>query len=82
MRFFLITLLFSITAVAQINVPADYPTIQQAIDNANANEVIILANGTYFENLIIDKPLTLQSVNPNVPSNIFNTIIDGNLSVR
>lgn len=79
---FVFLLLICLNGFAQINVPADYPNIQQAINNANPDDVIIIANGTYTENLIIDKPLTITSeyINTNNPSDISNTILDGNNS--
>ncbi|HEC76709.1 MAG TPA: hypothetical protein ENI33_05585, partial [Thermoplasmatales archaeon] len=47
---------------ATINVPADYPTIQQAIDNASDGDTIIVRNGTYNEQVIINKNnLSIQS---------------------
>ena len=44
-----------------IYVPDDYPTIQSAIDNASAGDTIIVRNGVYKENIVIDKPIKLQS---------------------
>jgi len=44
---------------ATINVPGDYPTIQQAIDNASDGDTIIVAAGTYTEQLIINKSIDL-----------------------
>ncbi len=38
-------------ASAFINVPADFPKIQLAIDNASNGDVIKVADGTYFENI-------------------------------
>jgi len=46
-----------------IYVPDDYPTIQSAVDNATAGDEIIVRNGTYKENIIVDKQLTIRSEN-------------------
>jgi hypothetical protein len=49
------------TASATINVPAQVPTIQQAIDAAVPGDVINVAAGNYTEALMIkDKTLTIQ----------------------
>jgi len=37
-----------------IHVPADYGTIQEAIDQASDNDTILVSPGTYFENIVID----------------------------
>jgi hypothetical protein len=58
-------------ASATIVVPTDYPTIQQAIDNASAGDTIYVYNGTYAENLIIPTNLTLIGEGRDV------TVIDG-----
>ena len=57
----------------EIAVPGEYPTIQLAIDNANDGDVIVIASGTYSENLTIGagKALTLRGAGPTA------TILDG-----
>jgi len=52
----------------------EYITIQDAIDNATNGTIIYVCNGTYFENIIINKKLTLTGENK------VTTIIDGNIS--
>jgi len=54
-----------------IHVPKDFPTIQQAIDNASLGATIIVASGTYIEHFNISKTLSL------VGENRDTTIIDG-----
>ena len=58
-----------------LRVPADYPTIQAAINAASvlSSDTVLVSNGTYFENLDFNgKAVTVTSVNgPQV------TIIDG-----
>ncbi|MCD6494385.1 MAG: hypothetical protein J7K36_11460 [Archaeoglobaceae archaeon] len=48
---------------ATIYVPDDYESIQQAIDNANNGDTIIVRDGIYKENIKIDKSVTLKSEN-------------------
>jgi parallel beta-helix repeat protein len=42
-----------------IYVPTDYPTIQEAIDHADEGDTILVHNGKYYENVLINKTLTL-----------------------
>jgi len=53
-------------------VPDDYPTIQEAINNVNPGDTIFVRRGTYSENLIINKTITL------IGEDRENTVIDGN----
>ncbi len=52
----------SYTHAATINVPKDYKTIQEAVDLATAGDTILVAPGSYLENVYITKKITLQSV--------------------
>ncbi len=67
--------LTSISAHATtINVPADQPTIQNAIDAAMDGDLVLVAPGTYVENIdFIDKAITVMS-----EEGAEVTIIDGN----
>jgi parallel beta-helix repeat protein len=57
---------------AVLVVPSDeYPTIQSAIDAANRGDIILVAAGIYYENIVIDKWLILRGENRST------TIIDG-----
>jgi len=63
------------TAYAKtIYVPTDYPTIQQAVDNATDGDTILVLNGTYHEHVKIQKTITL------IGENKEKTIIDGDSS--
>ena len=55
-----------------IKVPHDFATIQEAIYNATEGDTIQVVNGTYYENLVINKGLTL------IGENRIGTIIDAN----
>ncbi len=55
-----------------ITVPNDYPTIQAAINNASYGDTVVIKQGTYHENITINKTITLQGENKQ------NTIIDAN----
>jgi len=46
-----------------IYVPDGYARIQWAVDNASAGDTIIVRDGTYYENVVVNKHLTLKSEN-------------------
>ena len=73
--------LISRPATAEIiNVPADYSTIQSAIDAALEGDEIVVAEGTYFESLdFLGKAITLRSTDPKDQKVVGTTIIDGDL---
>ena len=54
-----------------IVVPDDYPTIQEAINNANEEDTVLVRNGTYHEQLTVNKTITLEGESRDT------TILDG-----
>jgi len=61
---FLILMAFaSVSEARTIYVPDDYAKIQWAVDNATAGDTIIVRDGIYYENVNVNKQLTLRSEN-------------------
>lgn len=54
-----------------INVPDDYPTIQEGIDAAGPGDTVLVAPDTYYENIQMAEGVNL------IGSGMDNTIIDG-----
>jgi len=54
-----------------ILVTANFPTIQEAVDNATAGDTIQVAPGIYYEHVVVTKSLTIIGENPET------TIVDG-----
>lgn len=70
------------TSTAQIiNIPADYPTIQEGIDAAEEGDTVLVQPGTYYENIRISHAnnITVASLylTTEDPSYISQTVIDG-----
>jgi parallel beta-helix repeat protein len=61
------------TEPSTITVPDDYSTIQEAINAATLGDTVYVKNGTYYENIIINKTITLIGEDKHL------TIIDGNM---
>jgi len=52
--------------------PGNYTRIQDAVDNASGGSIIYVYGGTYYENLVVDKSITLTGEDKTT------TVIDGN----
>jgi parallel beta-helix repeat protein len=52
--------------------PADFSTIQEAINAANKGDTIFVRNGTYYENVLVNKSISL------IGEDRIATVIDGN----
>ncbi len=59
-------------------VPTDSVTIQEALFFSRPSETIVLAEGTYYENIYLGgRNITLTSTDPNDPNVVAATIING-----
>ena len=78
-------LLFSFLSATTINIPSDYSTIQEGINASVDGDTVLISQGTYYENLILEKEIVLTShaINDDLDSewinneNIIETIISG-----
>ena len=74
--------MFTTDGPEDINVPADFNSIQDAVDAIDEPTWdgwrVIVAPGTYEETVTIDKECTLTSTDPYDSSVVANTIIDAN----
>lgn len=55
-----------------LTVPDDFPTIQEAVNNAIDGDTVFIRAGTYYEHVVINKTLSL------IGENRTTTIVDGN----
>ncbi|MCP4581943.1 MAG: hypothetical protein GY839_10010 [candidate division Zixibacteria bacterium] len=63
-----------------INIPADYPTIQNGIDSSGFRDTILVQPGTYLENIVFNGHIIVLGslfITTGDPSYISSTIIDG-----
>ena len=50
-----IFLVYSILSATVINIPADYSTIQEGINASVEGDTVLVAQGNYIENLVLEK---------------------------
>ena len=80
-----LTIVFSILSATTIHIPDDYPTIQNGIDASVDGDTVLIAQGIYYENLMLEKEIVIAShaINDDLDSewlnneNIQETIISG-----
>ena len=58
---YLVLLTLSTLAATTINVPDDHSTIQGGIDASSDGDTVLVAPGTYVENLVLEKEIVLAS---------------------
>ena len=77
--FMVSTMYITSAKAANINVPADYSSIQEAIDAAIDGDVVIVNPNTYYENInFLGKAITVRGTDPNDWDVVAATIIEGN----
>ena len=60
-RALVLSVLVSGLCAITINIPSDYTTIQEGIDASVDGDTVLIAEGTYYENLILEKEIVLAS---------------------
>jgi hypothetical protein len=76
-----LTICFSVVVQANtLNVPSQYPTIQQALDAAGPGDSVLVAEGTYNENIVWPQTNDLHLLGD--PANVARPIIDGSSAGR
>ncbi len=57
---FLLSLIGLPSFPAELVVPARVGAIAEALENANSGDTLLLSAGTYSDNVVLDKPVTLD----------------------
>jgi parallel beta-helix repeat protein len=72
-----------------IEVPKDYSTIQGAINHANPGDTIFVHSGTYHENVVINKSVSLVGenrdstiINGSGTGNVISVVVVSNISIN
>src|SRR5689334_16049581 len=68
-------LLCALARANTLNVPSQYPTIQQALDAAAPGDSVLVADGTYTENVVWPQTNDLHLLAD--PTNVGRPTIDG-----
>ncbi len=79
----LVVLMVIPASPSTINIPADYPTIQEGVNAAGNDDTVLVQPGTYVENLFLDEQTVVLAslfLTTGDTSYIEQTIIDGNAS--
>jgi hypothetical protein len=81
---FILAVIFILLCITQlpafiIHVPADFATIQLAIDGTMDGDTVMVAPGSYIENRIdfSGKAITVMGSDPDDPLVVENTVVDG-----
>jgi hypothetical protein len=64
-----------VSAASTLNVPGSYPTIQAALNAAAPGDTIVLAAGTYTENIVINTRVTLQGAGSGVSGSVIQSAV-------
>jgi enterochelin esterase family protein len=82
---FIIVSQFNLNAQDTLHVPSEFSTIQAAIDSSSNGDLILVADGIYYENINFKgRAITVASnfVVDSDTNHIYNTVIDGSQNVN